>query len=112
MFGRKAKVNVKEFGVVVVDVSFLSHLFTAEDVLFMPNHAVKSIKVHAIFHERWGGSLILLISSPDIPGYVADSDIMEVTQYYKLQGTDYPLIEMRFDVRDEGHTDKNQIDWS
>jgi len=98
MFGKKAKVDQKTLGVVVVDAPFICNLFTAEGVIIVPKHPVKSVKVHSMFFEKGGGQIVLLVSSPDIPDYVAFTNVMEQTKFYGIEGVQYPLIGMRFDV--------------
>lgn len=95
MFFNKRKPKVEQstkLGVVCIEQDFLSSVISLDKKLLQANHGIHNIKIHCVYYDSTDYMIYAIISSPDIPEYVAFHNIMEDTVYKEIKGKKYPLI--------------------
>jgi len=98
-FYDRRKVRREELGVIKIASEFLARLLESDDrVLFRSRHGIRDMKIHSIFFDMCMNSLYAVISSPDIPAYVAYQKIMGVLEHYDSGKHLYPLVDLIYQI--------------
>ena len=95
-FSRAPKIIKEELGVVFVDSSFICSIVSVNNRFMTSTHGLGQVTAHAIYFDQRQNTLCVLISSKEIPNYVAYHNIMEDLEYFELEGQKYPIIGLGF----------------
>ena len=95
-FRKEPKIKREELGIVFLTAEFFSSILVSNNRIFRPTHGLRDLIIHSIFFESHRNMLGALISSPDIPAYVALERIMGTYAEFSMGQTAYPLVALGF----------------
>ena len=101
------RVDQQELAVVYISSEYLSYLISTDEYYVKANHGVRDIHVHSFVFDITRNVLCALISSADIPDYVAYHNIMEDLKYHELYGNLFPVVALTFAI---GEKEKEDCD--
>jgi len=95
-FRNRRKIKQEELGIVMLASEFIRKILVSDDHIFKPNHGIRDLIVHTIFFDTQRNTICALVSSPDIPAYVAYQTAMETLLYYSVGDAIYPIITLNY----------------